>query len=176
MTQVIECRPIDESFYESAPVRYVFERDFDVTPAALFAIFEDAESWPVFTPGIEKVTWTSDQPFGPGTSRTVLFTGGMEVYEHFLIWEPGARMAFYFTGQTQRVWWSFGEHYAVQPLPGGRCHLTWTVAYDPRYVLRAIQPIVSPVMRLVLGKIATGMVQYANQHRPSTIGATAKTG
>ena len=96
----------------------------------------------------------------PATTRTVFFPGGMEVYENFFIWEHGKRMAFYFTGQTQRVWWSFGERYEVTPLDGGRCRLRWTVAYEPRFVLAAIQPLVSPMMRWWLGRIADTMQTY----------------
>ncbi len=158
--RVFECRDVDLSFYDTAPQRFVFDRVLPVTPARLFEVFEDPASWPVWGTGIARVDWTSPQPYGVGTTRTVTFRGGMEVYEVFGAWEPGRRMAFHFTGATQRVWHAFGEHYLVEDLGDGRCRLTWTVAYEPQYVFKAIHGLVRPVMRWWLGRLADNLVTY----------------
>jgi hypothetical protein len=160
-----ECDRVDEHFFHNAPQRYVFERELETTPEKLWEIFEDPHSWTVFGgPGITNVEWTSPKPFGVGTQRTVTFVGGMQVFEYFSAWEPGKHMSFYFLGATQAVWWAFGEDYQITDLGNGRCLWRWTVAYDPRGVLRAIHPIARPGMALILGKnIADGLVRYVKK-------------
>lgn len=146
----IPCAQSDLSLFEEAEVKMVFSVDLPVAPAQLFEVFEDPKSWPKWAPGIGQVVWTSPRPFGVGTTRTVIFWGGMEVYEDFVAWEPGQEMAFVFYGTTQEVWERFGEHYKVVDLADGSCRLTWTVAYDPTGVLARIHFMVGWLMRLNL--------------------------
>lgn len=164
-TPVYECEPFDLDYFRHAPQRLVFERTLDAPAARVFEIFEDAASWPVWGgPGIQRVEWTSPRPFGVGTERTVFFIGGMEVYERFIAWEPARELAFCFVGATQRVWWSFGEHYLLTDL-GSRCRWRWTVAYDPRRVFKSVHGLARPLLRFELGRIAEGLVRYVREHR-----------
>jgi hypothetical protein len=157
------CTPIDFEYYTTAPQRFVNRAEFDVTPAQLFAIFEEETSWPRWVPGIVRVDWTSPRPFGVGTTRTVTFVGGgMEVYEDFIGWEPGRTMAFCFTGTSQDVWESFGEQYVVEDL-GGRCRLTWTVAYTPRGTFATLHPLLRPFMGLTLSWFLRRLVSYTRK-------------
>ena len=144
-------------FYPTAPVGleevdrleavYQNEVQLSVSPETLFEIFEDPVSWTRWAIGIGEVEWTSEKPFGVGTTRTVRFWGGMEVYETFMGWERGRTMAFFFTGITQDVWWRFSERYDVEPASGG-CTLRWTVGYTPRGVFKKIHFLVRPLMAL----------------------------
>jgi len=161
--KVFECRGVELSFYDEAPQRLVYERVVPVTPARLFEVFEDPESWPVWGTGIIDVDWTSPKPYAAGTTRTVTFKGGMEIYEVFGEWEPGRRMAFHINGATQKVWHAFGERYVVEDLNDGTCKLTWTVAYAPRYVFKAIHPVVRPMMKWWLGRLANNLVDYCKK-------------
>ena len=164
-TSVYECEPLELEDFRTAPQRIVFERTLDAPASRVFEMFEDAASWPVFgRPGIQEVEWTTLKPFGVGTERTVFFLGGMEVYERFVAWEPGAEMAFTFIGATQRVWWRFGEHYELTDL-GSRCRWRWTIAYEPRHVFRRIHPVAGPMMKLALGRIAEQLVSYVRAQR-----------
>ena len=163
MTTVFSCEPFDLDFFESAPVSFVYEREINCTPDALFDVLEDPDSWPIWGTGIAKVDWTSPKPFKVGTTRTVTFHGGgMEVYETFIAWERGAHMAFCLTGASQEVWTSFGENYLVRDLGDGKCQLTWTVAYTPCSVFKAIHPLVKPIMRWWLGRLATNLGKYVD--------------
>lgn len=169
---VYECEPFGLPFFGlesdagAAPVRYQFRRELDVSPARLWQILEDPKSWPVWAaPGIVEVEWTTAKPYQVGTERTVFFIGGMEVYERFIAWTPEREMAFCFRGATQRVWWRFGEHYAIRPLGADRCELTWTVAYEPRFVFAKIHALVGPLMRLSLKRYADGLVKYCRRAR-----------
>jgi hypothetical protein len=146
----IACAPSSLSLFEDAKVLLVFSVEIPVSPDRLFEVFEDPESWPRWAQGIGEVVWTSPRPFGVGTTRTVIFWGGMEVYEDFVVWEPGQEMGFVFYGTTQEVWTRFGEHYQVVDHGDGSCALTWTVAYDPTGVFARIHFLVGWMMKLNL--------------------------
>lgn len=154
------CEPFDEDFYETAPVRYRYEVELPVPPDVLFDVFEDPDSWPAWAMGIGQVIWTAPAPYGVGTTRTVIFWGGMRVYEVFTRWERGKRMDFQFTGTTQEVWRQFGERYEVDDLGDGRCRLTWTVAYEPTGTFARIHKFILPVMRWNLGGYMRRLQRY----------------
>lgn len=158
---MFECRIITPEFFQTAPCIFVSECEVPATPDALFKIFEDENSWPVWAAGIEKVEWTTPRPFGVGTKRTVTLGGGLVVNELFVAWDPGKRMTFCFTSANQKIWSAFGEDYVVTDLGNGRSKLRWTVAFEPCGVYRWIMKIAGPGMRLWTGKIAKGLVRYA---------------
>ena len=142
------CRPAGVEEFASAPYRYRTEVELPCSPDALFDVFEDPVSWTVWAVGIKSVEWTSPKPYRVGTTRSVTFADGTEVYERFVAWERGREMAFVLDGHTSELWHSFGERYAVRDLGNGRCHLEWTVAYDPRGGFARAHPWVKPAMQL----------------------------
>lgn len=157
------CEPFEPSWFDEAPVRFPHDVELDCTPDALFDVFEDPTSWPVWARGIGQVIWTSPQPYGVGTTRTVVFWGGMRVYEVFTAWERGRTMAFQFEGTTQEVWTRFGERYVVDDLGGGRCRLRWTVAYEPTGVFARLHPLLRPIMRWNLGGYMRALHRYVRR-------------
>lgn len=157
------CEPFDPSFYDEAPVRMSFPVTLPVTPAVLFDVFRDPASWPRWARGIGTVVWTSPEPYGVGTTRTVIFWGGMRVYETFTAWEDGRRMDFQFTGTTQEVWRRFGERYVVDDHGDGTCTLTWTVAYEPTGGFARVHPWIAPIMRWNLGGYMRALNGYCKR-------------
>jgi hypothetical protein len=94
---------------------------FALPASAVWASLLDAKAWTEWLP-ITKVTWTSPQPFGVGTTRTVDI-GKQSVEEVFFAWDEGSRMAFYFERSTLPV--SAGiEDYRVVSTANG-CELQW---------------------------------------------------
>ena len=93
------CHPVDASFFDTAPMRFRNTVELAARPADIFAIFEDGESWPRWFHGIHKVVWTSNKPYGVGTTRTVWLTG-VTVQERFFRWEQDRRFSFYLTGHS----------------------------------------------------------------------------
>ena len=159
----LPCVPSGLSLFDDARVRLEFSVVLPITPAELFEVFEDPKSWPIWAPGIGEVVWTSDKPFGVGTTRTVIFWGGMEVYEDFVAWEPEREMAFVFYGTTQEVWSRFGEHYMVEDLGEQSCRLTWRIAYDPNGVFASIHFLVGWLMRLNLRSYMWRLKRYCRR-------------
>lgn len=96
---------------------------FDLPASAVWASLLDAKAWTEWLPALTKITWTSPQPFGVGTTRTVDI-GKNSVQEYFFAWDEGSRMAFSFVRSTLPV--SAGiEDYRVVPTATG-CELRWT--------------------------------------------------
>ncbi len=149
---------------DSCSQRYSNTVDLDVDADTLFDVLEDPASWPVWAKGIGRVVWTNDKPYKVGTTRTVTFWGGMEVYEVFTAWDRGRAMAFTFTGTTQLVWSRFGENYDVEPLGPGRCRLTWQVAYVPAAGFARVHFMVRPMMALAFKSYMWGLARYCRKH------------
>ncbi len=161
-----KCKEFDLDYFSHAPVVNRYTREIPTSPEILFAIFDDEHSWPQWVPGIAAVEWTSPRPFGVETTRTVTFKGGMQVYERFIAWNHGKEMAFCFTGATQRVWSSFGEYYQVEDLGGNRCQLTWTVAYEPRFIFAKLHFLFGPLLKRGLSLIMDSLVRYCRNQAP----------
>ena len=127
------CERVDLDFVDHAPYRFVSEVDLAITPEQLFEVLADATSWPHWASVITNVTWTSPEPRGVGTTRTVEMRGGIIGDEEFLAWEPFTRMAFRFNESSTGTVAAFAEDYRVVPTAGG-CHLTWIMAMRPNGV------------------------------------------
>ncbi|MDT5174686.1 MAG: hypothetical protein QOG37_1937, partial [Mycobacterium sp.] len=87
------CERVDLSFIEDAPHRFRNSVDLAITPEQLFEVLADAEAWPRWAKVITKVTWTSSEPRGIGTTRVVEMRGGIVGNEEFIAWEPFTHMA-----------------------------------------------------------------------------------
>ncbi|TNE84861.1 MAG: SRPBCC family protein [Deltaproteobacteria bacterium] len=157
------CVPLTSEQIRAQPVCFVYEKELPCTPEQLFEVFEDPTSWPKWAPGIGKVIWTSPKPYGVGTTRTVVFWGGTEVYEEFVAWDAPREMAFTFNGTSEEIWNSFGEHYRVEETPGG-CKLTWTVGYDPTGGFGRVHRFIKPIMRFNLGFYMVLLRRYVRKH------------
>lgn len=158
------CVPLGVDDYAGMPERFDYVTELACSPDELFDVLEDAESWPVWaSPGIARVVWTSGKPYQVGTTRTVHMTGGLAVDEEFIVWERGKRMGFTFTSTTEEVWESFGELYEVEDLGGGRCRLSWTVAYAPKGTFGSIHFLVKPFMRITLGRYMKSLQKYVEK-------------
>ena len=75
---------VELDFIDNAPFRFVSTVDLAISPEQLFEVLADAESCPDWATAITKVTWTSPEPRGVGTTRTVNMRGGIVGDEVFL--------------------------------------------------------------------------------------------
>jgi hypothetical protein len=135
------CRPVDERIFESAPWRFVHTVDVPASAARTFSeALEDGAAWPQWFPGIREVRWTSPQPFGVGTTRTVVLNS-FTVQEHFFRWEPGRRFSFYATHISMPVGHVLAEDWLLTDTGPNRCRFTYTTAMEPSLFLRLATPI-----------------------------------
>ncbi|OBH52411.1 SRPBCC family protein [Mycobacterium sp. E2479] len=162
---MFECERVDASFTDadSVPGRYRFRNSVDlaITPEQLFDVLSDAQSWPQWAKVITKVTWTSPEPRGVGTTRVVEMRGGIVGNEEFLAWEPFTHMAFRFNECSTRSVAAFAEDYRVEVIPGG-CRLTWTMAQKPAGAAKLAMVVTGPLLNLALRRYLRNLRSYTD--------------
>jgi hypothetical protein len=163
------CERVDLSFVHSAPFRFSNSVDLAITPEQLFEVLADAQAWPRWASVITKVTWTSPEPRGVGTPRTVDMRGGMvgnvgvppACGGEFLAWEPFTRMAFRFNECSTQAVAAFAEDYRVEVIPGG-CRLTWTMAQKPAGPAWLAMFVARPLLNLGLRRFLRNLRSYTD--------------
>lgn len=136
-----DCQPVDEEFFDSAPMRlrasFAIPRSADQVWADLTS--HNPLSWCRI---LQKVTWTSERPFGVGATRTARALGGANVLkERFFRWEEGKRHSFYVVEASSPMFRRFAEDYVIEESPEPACTFTWTIAADPRPFARVAGPV-----------------------------------
>jgi hypothetical protein len=135
------CEPVDESFFETAPVR--MSAHFGVPRPASEVWDELTGERPLYWCRIlQDVSWTSPRPLGVGTTREVNALWGANLLrEHYFRWEEGRRHSFYLVESTAPLAKRFAEDYLVEPTGEGSCRFTWTIVFEP-------QPLAIPAVPL----------------------------
>lgn len=128
-TTLHPCDRVDLAFIDTATHRFSNSVDLAITPAQLFEVLADATSWPHWASVITDVEWTTPEPRGVGTMRTVTMRGGLLGAEEFIAWEEHTLLAFRFNEASEKRIKAFAERYDVVPTADG-CRLTWTLAMD----------------------------------------------
>ena len=142
-------QPVDEAFFETAPVRL---RDEFEIPRPADQVWADmtADNPLAWCRILTDITWTSPRPFGVGTTRTARSLGGTSVLrERFFLWEEGRRMSFFVVEASAPLFRRFAEDYLVEPASESSCRFVWTIAIEPRPAAR----IANPVNRRLLGTL-----------------------
>lgn len=155
------CERVDLDFIDNAPFCFRNSVDLAITPEQLFEVLADAESWPHWASVITKVTWTSPEPRGVGTTRVVEMRSGIVGNEEFIAWEPFTHMAFRFNECSTRSVAAFAEDYRVEVIPGG-CRLKWAMAQKPAGPARVAMVVVGPLLNLGLRRFLRNLRSYTD--------------
>lgn len=164
--KMFPCERVDVSFTETAPYRFCNSVELAITPEQLFEVLADAESWPRWASVITKVTWTSAEPRGVGTTRLVHMRG-IVGDEEFLVWEPFTRMAFRFNECSTRAVAAFAEDYRVEAVPGG-CRMTWTLAQKPAGPAKVVMFVARPLLNLGFRRFLANLRRYTDKRFATT--------
>lgn len=163
MARTYDCERVDLDFIDSAPFRFVSTVDLAITPEQLFEVLADEASWPHWATVITNVEWTSPEPRGVGTTRTVSMRGHITGYEEFLAWEPFSHMAFRFNTTTSDALSAFAEDYRVVETPDG-AHLTWVMAMKPSGIAgRLGMTLGRPVMAWLFQRFLHNLRRYTDE-------------
>ncbi len=121
-----EYKQVDADYPLSGPNSTTIRQVINKPAASVFASFEDAAAWKEWL-GLD-VEWTSEKPFGVGTTRTVI-ASGQTIDEVFTLWDEPHRMGFYFLRGSLPLA-AFAEDYTLTPLSDTSCELAWSYAYE----------------------------------------------
>jgi hypothetical protein len=146
-----ELQPVDETFFETAPKRFV--ESFEITrPASEVWSELVADGALSFCRSLRGARWTSPRPFGVGTTRTMpaLF-GAMVVDETYFRWEEGRRQSFYVVRASLPLFRRFAEDYLVEEVSPSTSRFTWTIALDPHPLARLGGPVNAMIIRGLFG-------------------------
>jgi len=105
------------------------------------------------------VVWTSNKPYGVGTTRSVWLTG-ITVDERFFRWEHDRRFSFYLTGHSVPLAHAFAEDYRLDEVAGGETRFTYSVAIEPRLALRIGGPIARTYFGSMVRNACKGLQDY----------------
>jgi len=124
-------RPVDETFFESAPDVYV--ETFDIAkPASEVWAELVADGALSFCRSLRGARWTSPRPFGVGTTRTMPALYGLLIIDEiYFRWEEGRRHSFYVDRANLPMFKSLAEDYLVEDAGSDACRFTWTIAAEP---------------------------------------------
>ena len=163
MARTYDCERVDLDFIDSAPFRFVSTVDLAITPEQLFEVLADETSWPHWATVITNVEWTSPEPRGVGTTRTVSMRGHITGDEEFLAWEPFSHMAFRFNTSTSDAISAFAEDYRVVETADG-AHLTWVMAMKPSGIAgRLGMTLGRPVMAWLFQRFLHNLRRYTDK-------------
>lgn len=156
------CNSADITFLDRAPIKEVNTVVLPASAEAVFALFKDADTWPKWFGGMNKVVWTSPEPYGVGTTRSV-WLGPLRVDEYFFDWVENQRFAFYFTGTNLPFVRTLVELYELEPLEGNRCCFTYTVAYEPAFPLSVTGPLGRAALARSFRQAAQSLAKYLSK-------------
>ena len=163
MARTYQCERVELDFIDRAPFRFVSTVDLAITAEQLFEVLSDETSWPHWATVITNVEWTSAEPRGVGTTRTVTMRGNIVGDEEFLAWEPFSHMAFRFNTSTSNAISAFAEDYRVVETPQG-CHLTWVMAMKPSGLVgRLGMTLGQPVMAWLFQRFLHNLRRYTDE-------------
>jgi len=163
MAGTYQCERVELDFIDRAPFRFVSTVDLAITAEQLFEVLSDETSWPHWATVITNVEWTSAEPRGVGTTRTVTMRGHIVGDEEFLAWEPFSHMAFRFNTSTSNAISAFAEDYRVVETPQG-CHLTWVMAMKPSGLAgRLGMTLGQPVMAWLFQRFLHNLRRYTDE-------------
>ncbi len=134
------CRSVDASFLDSAPMRFASSVDLEASPSKVFAILADADSWPKWFHAMHKVVWTSEKPYGVGSTRTVSMTGWLDIDERYFRWEKDRRCSYYVTATSMPMAHAMAENYLLEETAPGKTRFTHIIALDPRFLVEVGGP------------------------------------
>lgn len=137
----------DASFVERAPVVHVFDASAAAPCAAVFAAFADPHTWKDWFPGVRQAWYASEPPHGVGTVREA-DVGGTHWIEEIIAWDVDRRWAYTVTGSSAPIAHAQVEVFDFADVAGGT-RVRWTLALEPRILMRLGGPATPSVIRRV---------------------------
>jgi uncharacterized protein YndB with AHSA1/START domain len=151
-----ELPPCELDWIERAPVVLRVSTHIKAPPAAVFARFADAASWPRWFPMMTRAVWLDGATGAVGAEREVSLRGLGTFRERFLAFEAPHRFAFTVIASTSGMLRRFGEDYRLTA-EGDGSRFDWTMGTEPSRLGRLLAPGMRLVMRRILARAARNL-------------------
>jgi len=123
-------RPVDDSFFQTAPLVIPVTVELDATPAQVWEALGSDRMWS-WLPVLDRLRWLTPRPLTQGAVRVLRVARLFSIEEHFYRWEDERRATFHVTSSTRPVLNALAEDFVLEPTATGT-RLTWTMAVDPK--------------------------------------------
>ena len=153
------CRPVGLDFLEAAQLKFVKEVEINASPGEVFNVLADADAWPRFLKDVIRTEWTSPEPHGVDSTRTIVLKG-MTARERFIAWEPGKRFTFCIVEVTTPLARALCEDYRLEPTVGGKTRLTYVLACNPTLLLKLMGPVGRRQLAGLCSRVAHGLADF----------------
>ncbi len=162
MTRWFAVESADVNLFTSAPHVFRYSKRFAAPPERVWESLVSDESLAAWSSTVSSLTWTSDRPFGVGTTREVVLAPGLaRVHERFFRWDEGHGYSFEVYQANAPFFRRFAEDYVVEPeSDGAATRFTWTVAIEPKPAFALPFKPLAPVLKLAFGKMAADGERY----------------
>ena len=143
---------VDETFFETAPMRWRVGLELAASPDEVWAGLTSPRplSW---CRALPEVSYTSEAPYGVGTTREANLLGTYRMHEKFFRWdEAERRKSFHADAANLPVFSSFAEDYHVVPFDGGS-KLVWSFAFAPWKGLDSAMQLGRPLAESLLASL-----------------------
>ena len=149
-------RPVDDSFFETAPLVIPVTVELAATPAQVWEALGSDRMWS-WLPVLDRLRWLTPRPLTQGAVRVLRVARLFSIEEHFYRWEDERRATFHVTASTRPVLDALAEDFVLEPTATGT-RLTWTMALDPKLpgaglIGKLLGPLLKPGNKLAIGGI-----------------------
>jgi uncharacterized protein YndB with AHSA1/START domain len=148
-------RPVDDSFFETAPLVIESVVELDAPPEDVWEALGSDRMWSWF-PVLDRLRWLTPRPHVQGAVRVLRVARLFTIEEHFYRWEEPRRATFHVVSSTRPVLNALAEDFVLDPTPSGGTRLTWTMALEPKgggRSLRWLAPLLAPGNKLAISGI-----------------------
>jgi hypothetical protein len=153
--QTYPVRPVDDSFFDTAPLVIPVTVDLEATPGEVWEALGSDRMWS-WLPVLDRLRWITPRPHKPNAVRVLRVAKLFEIEEVFYRWEDGQRATFHVTKSTRPVLNALAEDFVLEPIPTGT-RLTWVMAVEPKLpgagLLRFLVPLLKPGNKIALAGI-----------------------
>ncbi len=151
-------RAVEIDFLEKAPRSWSVSCDVPAPLPDVWRAYADPITWPEWFPGVKEACYRGDGPHGVGSLREAL-VGRHRFEEIMLAWDEGRRWAYTIEraelplAHAQLECTDFEE-----TADGTRLH--WTIAADPRAMLKAAAPVFGRTMQSLFDRATVELTRY----------------
>ena len=90
----------------------------------------DTPGFADWIPAIKAAEWTSNAPYGVGSTRRIK-AAGATLESRIIAWDPGQQWGFTVTRMSLPLWRGHAEVADLSPNADGTTHVRWRVGFQP---------------------------------------------